>query len=514
MRNSQWDRRGRFAGRSGELFAFENGMTGQGFSRSAPGLLSRPFSTEVENVNAGASLRDAAGSVQAKRKQSSWPVFLFIAALVVPWIISVGPLRLSLYRFVLLAMLVPCVVAWITGKAGRIRLADISLLLCALWPTLSLVVNHGWAIAVQTGGIGFLEAFGAYLLARCYIRDADDFHNAVKLLFGTVLFLMPFAFVECVSGQNVLREMFGMIVSTGPSYSHEYRSGFARVQSVFEHSILFGVYVGSSLALVHLVLGYQKSLFQRFLKDGIVTSVALTSLSAGPIGGVVAMTALLSWNGLLRSLGSRWKILIGLLVCLFVALQSFANRSALTILTSFFIFDPASYWYRRLIWQYGTENVANHPIFGLGMNDWERPAWMPAASIDNFFLVQAVHWGLPAPIFLMLAFFLIVVAVALKKDLDEKLVDYRTGFILAMVFFFLVGWSVAFWGSTYVVFLFLLGSGVWILEARATPITREESAKWIDGSIQGSTTELATGVPGIPAIASRGSIRGVAGGRC
>jgi len=191
------------------------------------------------------------------------------------------------------------------------------------------------------------------------------------------------------------------------------------------------------------------------------------SLSAGPIGGTIALAALISWNELLRRLGSRWKILIGLLLCLFVGIQSVANRSALTVMTSLFVFDPASYWYRRVIWQYGTENVANHPIFGLGMNEWVRPVWMPP-TIDNFWLVQAVHWGLPAPIFLMLAFSLIVIAVALKKDLDERLVEYRTGFVLAMVFFFLVGWSVAFWGSTYVVFLFLLGSGVWILDSQVT----------------------------------------------
>jgi hypothetical protein len=34
-----------------------------------------------------------------------------------------------------------------------------------------------------------------------------------------------------------------------------------------------------------------------------------------------------------------------------------------------------------------------------------------------------------------------------------------------MTGFFLVGWTVAFWDAAYVLFLFLLGSGVWILDA-------------------------------------------------
>jgi hypothetical protein len=91
---------------------------------------------------------------------------------------------------------------------------------------------------------------------------------------------------------------------------------------------------------------------------------------------------------------------------------------------------------------------------------------MPTASIDNFWLFQAIRSGLPGPILLMLAFFLVVLAVGLKKNLDDKLVEYRTGFLLSMIFFFLTGWTVHFWGTAYVLFLFLMGSGVWILDAQ------------------------------------------------
>ena len=149
-----------------------------------------------------------------------------------------------------------------------------------------MIVIHGLAIVAQPAGIGFVETIGAYLLARCYIRDADDFHNAIELLFRTVLFLMPFAIVEFVTGHNILREMFGMILPT-EFYLSEHRSGFTRVRSVFDHPILFGLYVGSILALVHLVLGYQKTLMPRSFKSGIVAATAFMSLSAGPIGAVV-----------------------------------------------------------------------------------------------------------------------------------------------------------------------------------------------------------------------------------
>src|SRR5262245_47437049 len=68
-------------------------------------------------------------SRRAERKKICWPVFLFLTALAVPWVIFLGPLRLSLYRMVLLMTILPCLGMWMIGKAGRIRIADIALLL-------------------------------------------------------------------------------------------------------------------------------------------------------------------------------------------------------------------------------------------------------------------------------------------------------------------------------------------------------------------------------------------------
>ena len=99
------------------------------------------------------------------------------------------------------------------------------------------------------------------------------------------------------------------------------------------------------------------------------------------------------------------------------------------------------------------------------MNEWERPEWMPP-SIDNFWLFYAVHYGLPAAFLLLLAFLSIFLAVGFRKGLDDKMTEYRTGFLITMTAFFLVGWTVHFWDAAYVLFLFLMGSGVWMLDVR------------------------------------------------
>jgi O-antigen ligase len=364
-------------------------------------------------------------------------------------------------------MVLPCLVMWMTGKAGRIRGADIVLLLFWFWSALSSIIIDGFGQSIQSMGIGFIETIGAYLLGRCFIRDADGFYNSIQILFGIILVLMPFAMLELVTGHNLLREVFAAILPTN-FYPQEQRAGgLTRVLSVFDHPILFGLCSGGILALVHLVLGYQKGFFQRSFRTLIVGGTAFMSLSAGPIGAVAIQTLLLSWNGLLWGIRSRWKILIVILVCLVLLIEVVANRSALNIIVTSFVFDAASYWYRTLIWTFGSETVLNHPLFGVGLKDWERPQWMPTASIDTFWLYLAIRAGLPAACLMLLAFLWVYLAVSFKKGLEGKLAEYRTGFLISMTGFFLVGWTAHFWDAAYVLFLFLMGSGVWMLDVES-----------------------------------------------
>jgi O-antigen ligase len=426
---------------------------------------------------------------RTQRTRICWPVALFLIALVVPWIISVGPLRMSVYRCILLAMVLPCLVTWLVGKAGKMRIADIAILLFWLWSLLSFVANHGLMLSIEPAGIEFVETVGAYLLARCYVRDADAFYSVVQTLFRIVLVLMPFALVELVSGHNFLRELFATILPT-EFYPSIQRSSLTRVTSVFDHPILFGVCSGSIVALVYLVLGYKRNYLVRCFKALIVAGVAFMSLSAGPISVLISQGFLLVWNALLRHIKSRWVILIALTLFLVLLIEVVAKRSALNIVVSSIVFDPASYWYRTLIWHYGSETVLSHPLFGVGLNDWERPAWMPAESIDNFWLFRAIRGGVPAAFLMMLAFFSIFLAVSFKKGLNEKLLEYRTAFLITMVAFFQVGWTVHFWGAAYVLFLFLLGSGVWMLDTETKSATASRPERPVKPGLGGRGTPM------------------------
>jgi len=458
----------------------EPGLQNPASGRNAP--LTKRTTQRLPNVNAKRrfvqfgvkrgtfeALRSAARpqknrSDAASGKKVHWPVLLFLLTLFVPWAIFLGPLRMSLYRIVLLVTVLPCLGMWCARKAGRIRIADIALLLFWVWFTVSLVVNHGMGSSLQPAGIGFLESVGPYLLARCYIRDADKFYNMIQVLYRIALVLLPFAIVEFITGQNIWRDLFAAIWPVRGYWQMPPRSGFFRVQMGFDHPILFGVCVGGIVAPIYLVLGYQKNFFQRYFKTGIVGMLSLMSLSAGPLIGVFVQGLLLSWNGLLSAIKSRWQLLIALSVSMGLAIELIANRSLLNILVSFFVFDEGSYWYRLFIWQYASASVLKHPLFGIGLNDWERPAWMVTPSMDDFWLFLAVRSGLMAPGLLLLTLSSIFLPLAFKKNLDDRTAVYRTAFLISVVSFFLAGWTVHYWDAAYVFLLFFVGSGVWMLD--------------------------------------------------
>ena len=191
-----------------------------------------------------------AGSTAAADRLSIW-VVLFLIGLVFPLMIYLGPLRLTLYRILLLLSLIPCLVRWLSGGAGPIRLADICIILIGLWGAVSWAVLHGAAAAIESGGIHIVETWGAYFLGRCFIRSPEAFRRMAVLLFWIVLGLLPFLIHELLTGRSMI---LALIDSLGPTYGQYYgvsRIGFERAQGPFQHPILLGVFCGTIVSLVY-----------------------------------------------------------------------------------------------------------------------------------------------------------------------------------------------------------------------------------------------------------------------
>ena len=232
--------------------------------------------------------------------------------------------------------------------------------------------------------------------------------------------------------------------------------------------------------MVHMVLGYQQPFFRRALKTGLVGATAFLSLSAGPITAIAAQGMLLAWNWLLGPIKERWKLLWLAVLGAYVLVASVSTQSVPAFYVTHFSFDRDTAYYRLLIWHYGSGSVLRHPLFGTGLGEWDRPIWMPP-SIDMFWLANAVFYGLPAGLLMIALFFSIYIPVAFKKGLSHRAGDYRIAYLITLTGFFLVGWTVHFWNSSYVLFLFLLASGVWMLDST---MNGQKSVPPVPGRVQ------------------------------
>ena len=75
---------------------------------------------------------------------------------------------------------------------------------------------------------------------------------------------------------------------------------------------------------------------------------------------------------------------------LYVGTVIAGTRSPIAIIATGFTIDSWTGYYRLLIWQYGLENVYANPIVGIGLAEWTRPWWMPAATVDGFGVVARI----------------------------------------------------------------------------------------------------------------------------
>ncbi|WMT92829.1 hypothetical protein [Pelagibacterium sp. H642] len=398
-----------------------------------------------------------------------WPIRIFLVSLVIPWLVNIGPVTLSLYRIVLLGALLPCLYNWLSGKCGRIRLSDAAVFMFCLWGSLSTIVTRGAGAAVEPAGILVIETAGAYLLARCYIRSAADYRSMAILFVGVTLSILPLAAIESISGQSVALDIYGIVLPTIPEAFEGMRMGLRRAQGVYEHPILLGVNAACAFALAYLVAGNGSPFWRRTFLAGAVALTAAFSLSSAPLGVIALQFALIAWNGTMRAVPQRWLVLWSTALVLFLLIEGFSNRSAIELYISYLSFNPYNGWYRMLIWQYGTAAVMSAPWFGIGFADWPRPDWM-TPSVDNFWLAMAMRHGLPAVLFLLAALLAATIAV-LRRRADAVIYRYRLAYLAVLGGLFMVGCTVHFWNSSHVLFMFMLGSGLWISEAEQSSAT-------------------------------------------
>jgi len=385
-----------------------------------------------------------------------WAAQVFLLSLLFPFYLHVGPILLMPHRIVLLVLFVPFFLQlFVLRRAGPVLAADWLLFGAALWAAAALLANHPFSDAIQPLGINMVEFFGAYLLARVSIRSGDDFRKMVRLFFFIVAFLLPFAAAESLTHRPILLDLLpGTSVAPVDTGS---RLGMRRAQTIFAHPILFGVFVSTGLGLFWYAL---RPRWLRIPAALVAAAATVFSLSSGALLSFVLQGAFIGWETVLKVLRRRWTLFVVLAVLGYVVIDLLSRRTPFHVLVHYATFSSGSAYNRILIWQFGTQNVWAHPLFGLGLNDWARPPWM-SGSVDNFWLSLTMKYGLPAIAMILLALALILRGVARAKlmDPDDRLC--RAGYLVAIGGITIAGGTVHYWHAMLAFVMFIYGSGLW-----------------------------------------------------
>ncbi|MEM9433433.1 MAG: O-antigen ligase family protein [Pseudomonadota bacterium] len=382
---------------------------------------------------------------------------ILFVCLLLPAYQEFAGLRLSPLRVFLIACFVPFTISVLMGKAGRISSADLLILAYCVWIFVALSVVHG-SDQLPFAGISVIEALGGYMAGRILIRSTVDYKRLIKILFVSLALLVPTTLIEAFTGWMVIPELIDQLVLSNTRDPSAYgRLGLDRVYSVFEHPILFGLYSVAGLTSFYYMLGQKLSL------AAIALSLGMTffALSSAPLIAAAAQIFLILWA---RLTGGRWHTLILLSVFLYVSVDLLSDRTPVTILIEKLTFNPLSGWTRIAIFDAGITAVINNPVFGIGFNDWPRPAWL-TSSVDNFWLLNAMRYGMVGGGLLIAAFLAQTLRVVRAEctTQDEKNTQRAYVITLAAICFTLC--TVHVWGSLGVFVMFFLGAGGWMAPA-------------------------------------------------
>ncbi len=391
-------------------------------------------------------------------------VTVFIISLALPVSIYIGSLRLSPYRIVLIAAIIPYLIQVLSGKLGRVRPTDILMILFAAWGALALFFTTSIDAAIQPAGIFVIEALGAYLVARVVIRSEETFRAVARFVFWMLMVLLPFAIYETITDRPIIEDTLRQFLPVVGKGYLEPRLGLHRSQVVFDHPILYGAFATSILGLSLYVYRRKGRGVLNFVRPALVAFASILSVSGGAIAAMAVQALFIGWDYATKTVKRRWLILGLLFVALFMVINTLSNRSPFHVLVSYLTFSPATGYTRIQIWNFGSAEVWRHPLFGIGFADWTRPAWL-GSSVDNFWLLIAMRHGIPAFLFLAGAVLMMFRGIGRIALSSETLKDARTGLIISLAGLIIAGGTVDYWNAIFCWFMFLIGSGMWMFDA-------------------------------------------------
>lgn len=398
----------------------------------------------------------ARGPALARRGISDlpWPVWLFIASMVVPaeFQVEIEGLRVGPQRLVLLAATAR-IVHWL-WQTGRLRLHDGLILAAALWGWAACFVTLAPGAAIERGGAFFLEIAIAYLLPSACLATLLHVRLAVRAFVPVVAVLAGLAGLEAILGVHFIADASAGLMDAAQPFVADTRLGLLRARTTFAHQILFGVFCASLFALFWFEA---RSPLERTARALAAGAGVFFSLSSAAWILLALQAGLIAAERATRQVAGRTAIGLGLVLLGVLVLELTVRGGVAGFVTRYLALNTDTAYYRQLIWSHVTDDILAAPLSGTG-GAWTRLSWM-VESIDQAYFSKAIRYGVPAIALLILGTLATGRALVRVRDAAGVYRALCIGWILGMLAIALAGLTVDYFGRALPYVMFIVGLG-------------------------------------------------------
>ena len=379
---------------------------------------------------------------------------------------DVGGQTIFAYRAVAM-LLLPWIIARLIRRSLKPNLLDSMVFAAGIWMIISFSFVYGPGDGIIRGTALAFDLIVPFLVARICLKTLTDLRRLLVVMAPGVAIVTFLMMIESVSHTIFVRPAAAAIFGDLPSFrdgtavgninlSGEIRLGLMRAFGPFSHPILGGVFLASLLPLY-----FNAGLVRWPSWVGRLSGLgAFFTLSSAALLALIIFAILQGYRLIVeRVTFLTWRMFVVGSTAFLGALQLVTDNGVIPFLSQFTL-TPQTAFYRRLIWDYGSDSVKANPWFGIGYDGYQRMHWMPQ-SVDAHWLMLAIRHGL-IPALLLLGAMIAVVTILSKRSLTLQSSERRMifGVIATYVVLIIAGFTVSYFGATSIWFALALGIGV------------------------------------------------------
>ena len=388
------------------------------------------------------------GVLSPSRPLVSW--FALIGVLLPFYLaIYVGGARFPPGRIIFFFLLIPALVTLFSG-GRRAVLSDAFAIAAAAW--MVFATSYSGSAAGTTSAIAqALEFLSAYLTGRAFFLERPAVESFVKALRIVTIAIVALALVDTASGQFMIHNTVAGFMNVEP-LSPQYRNGIVRATATLDHPILLGCFCAFAAAIF---LYAERSAVLRIIFVGIALLGCLLTLSSAPFQGFAVVLGAYAYDRILARFPLRWVVLIAGLGGVLLLAFLLTNNPVGWVIRNLTL-DPFTGYWRVMIWEIATAQIAKFPITGL-FEPFNNE--ILDSTVDSVWLVVSLRYGIPMAALLFLVNISTFWSNGKRKvrNSDPYMNQLRTGFTLVLATFMFLGFTVHFWNYMWLFWSLCIG---------------------------------------------------------